>query len=354
MKRTHAPAPIFRCRVCLAGLVLFGSAGLLCALRLDAATDPCERFADKLPPARDLPTKADRARLSNCDTPALYFGIERAPDSRDARLCAMIELDSGDPEGLPMHDAGMLARIYANGKGVKRNAVLAKHYACVMTRGDRVEPLFEQIDRAVAGRAEFDSCAGAFGGLPADECALVQYQVELSRAHEARRKLVQWATAQAGFAAVKSAATGYERARVPVEVDRLDHLTNQTWRRAVFVEQFNAVLSALKDGGAGTPGADLEQRDRELNAVYKRVLREVTQNAEDNSLTPEVLQPGQLRAVERAWLAYADAVEQFRAATGSNLSAASLRRLLVAQRIEALRAMFFQVGVDEEMKPIEY
>lgn len=351
----HSPATTWRCRMGFPGLVLLASAGLLCAARPDSATAPCDRFADKSPPARDLPTEADRARLGKCDTPALYFGIERAPNPTDARLCAMIELERGDTVGLPLHDAGILVSIYASGKGVTRNKALAKHYACVLTQGyGAVDELFERIDRAVAGGAEFDGCADPAGGLAADECALVEYLIELSRAHKAQRELLQWATPQADFTALKSAAVAYERARMPVEVDRLDHLTNQTWRRAVFVEQFNGVLSALKDGGTDTPSADLEQRDRELNAVYKRVLREVTQRAKENSLTPEMLQPGQLRAVERAWLAYADACEQFRAATGSTLSLAALRRLLVSQRIEALRAMFFQVGVDEAMEPIKY
>lgn len=336
-------------------MALLATAGLLCASASAGATGPCDRFADKPPPARDLPTEADRARLNKCDTWALYFGIERASNPTDARLCAMIELEMGDATGLPLHDAGILAEIYANGRGVPRNALVAKHYACMQTQGyGSIDPLFERIDRAVAGGEQFDGCADAAGGLPADECALVQYLVELSRAHEAERKLVQWASTQPNFAALKSTAAAYERARIPVEVDRLDHLTNQTWRRAVFVEQFNAVLSALQDGRTDTPGADFEQRDAELNAIYKRVLREVTQRAQDNSLTPEMLQPGQLRAVERAWLAYVDACERFRAAIGSRLAPAALRRLLVGQRIEALRAMFFQVGVDEEMEPIKY
>jgi uncharacterized protein YecT (DUF1311 family) len=351
----HSLAPTSRGRIAFFGFVLLVSSGLHCASLPVGAAGRCDRFADKLPPARDLPTEADRARLDRCDTSTLYFGIERAPDPTDARLCAMIELEKGDPTGLPLHDAGILVGIYANGKGVTRNAALAKHYACVQTQAyGSVDSLFERIDRAVAGAEEFDGCADAAGGLAADECALVQYLVELSRAHEDQRKLLQWAGAQPNFTALKSAALAYERTRIPVEVERLDHLTNQTWRRTVFVEQLNAVLSALKDGASGVPSADLEQRDRELNAVYKRVLREATQRAKENSLTPEMLQPGQLRAVERAWLAYADACEQFRMALGSTLSPTALRRLLVSQRIEALRAMFFQVGVDEEMEPIKY
>lgn len=351
----HSIAPMTRCAAGFLTSALLVVAGLLRAATPDGATGPCDRFADKSPPMRDLPTAADRARLAGCDTPTLYFGIERAPDPADARLCAMIELENGDATGLPLHDAGLLVSIYANGKGVKPSAAFAKHYACVTTQGyGDAEPLFERIDRAVAGKAQFDGCADAASGLAGDECALVGYLVELSRAHEARRKLLQWAAAQAGFAALESAAAAYERARVPVEVDRLDRLTNQTWRRAVFVEQFNAVLTALKDGGTGMPGTDLEQRDRELNAVFRRVLRETAQRAKENSLTPEMLQPGQLRAVERAWLAYADACEQFRVATNATLPAAALRRLLVSQRIEALRAMFFQVGVDEAMEPIGY
>jgi len=337
------------------GLALLAGSGLLRAAAPESPAGPCDPFAGTTPPARDLPGEADRARLGKCDTTALYFGIERAPESRDARLCAMIELENGEPTGLPLHDAGLLVSIYANGKGVARNAALAKHYACLMTQGSvDVDPLFDRIDRAVAGRAEYDGCADTAGGLAADECALVQHLVELSRAHEARRRLVQWAVAQGDFTTLRSAAAAYERVRVPVEVDRLDHLTNQTWRRAVFVEQFNAVLSALKAGAADASGADLEQRDRELNAVYQRVLREAARRAQENSLTSEILQPGQLRAVERAWLVYADACEHFRAMTKSALPARALRRLLVSQRIEALRAMFFQVGVDEEMEPIRY
>jgi uncharacterized protein YecT (DUF1311 family) len=214
---------------------------------------------------------------------------------------------------------------------------------------------FEDIDRAVAGRKNVDPCDLSAGGLASDECALVQYQVEISRAHDAQRPLLQWAAQQHGaFDPLRKAASNYERVRKPVEVDRLEHYTNQAWRSAVSIEQFNDVLSALQHGDGDLPSGDLDVRDRELNAVYQRVLLEVTQRAADNPDLPEELQPAQLRAVERAWLAYATACEQFRIDSGSALSSNTLRRLLTAQRIEALRAMFYMVGVDEAMKPIKF
>ena len=321
-----------------------------------ADTSECEAFANATPPKRDLPTPADRKRLAECEPATFYYGIDRPADAKNARLCAAIELEQDDARWLPLHDAGMLMMIYANGHGVPRNARIAKHYACQMEGGWKdLDHRFDDIDEAVAGHKKLDACDGSGWGMPSDECAMVVYRVEISRAHDAQRPLLQWAMQQHGaFDPLRTAASNYERARKPVEVDRLEHYTNQAWREAVSIEQFNAVLSALQHGDGDLPSSDLDVRDRELNAVYQRVLLEVTQRANDNANLPDMLQPAQLRAVERAWLAYATACERFRIDSGSVLSSNALRRLLTAQRIEALRAMFYSVGVDEAMRPVKF
>ena len=333
------------------------SNALFVAIGLPARADAsqCEAFANATPPKRDLPTPADRTRLAECEPATLYYGIDRPADAKNARLCAAIELDRDDAGSLPLHDAGMLMMIYANGRDVPRNARIAKHYACLMqgsTKG--LDYWFEAIDRAVAGHNRLDACDGSGWGMSSYECVMVQYRVEISRAHDVQRPLLQWAMLQhSAFDPLRTAASNYERARQPVEVEKLEH-TTQAWRTAVFLEQFNAVLSALRRGDGDLPSNDLDVRDRELNAVYQRVLLEVTQRANDHPDLPEMLRPEQVRVVERAWLAYAIACERFRVDSGSALSSNALRRLLTVQRIEALRAMFDSVGIDEAMKPISY
>jgi len=88
------------------------------------------------------------------------------------------------------------------------------------------------------------------------------------------------------------------------------------------------------------------ERDRELNAVYRSVLKLFSPDDQGESSSDAAQLRTQLREAERRWLDYAAACEAFRTATHSPLSADALRRVLVVQRTQALRGILTARGVE--------
>jgi hypothetical protein len=97
----------------------------------------CAKVIFSEPPKSDYPSPEEAARLKDCSSEQLYYGIGRAVDAVAARKCALIEREKGLPEfSAPAADyyygTGMLVTIYANGKGAKQNLDVAMHLACGM------------------------------------------------------------------------------------------------------------------------------------------------------------------------------------------------------------------------------
>lgn len=298
------------------------------------------------PPSRDLPSQADRARLHGCNAASFYYGLDTPVNFKDARLCAFIEIEE-ERAGFPMQGAGMLMVIYFNGDGAARSRTLAKQFACQLRGYQNADTLLDALDAAATAGKRFDACDAADDANSFNVCDILSEDIRRHAAKDAERKLISgWGAARRdAFPALKEAEEAYTKARALVDIVNPRSYSDFQYE-ANFENEFVAMLKAL-DGRDDLPSADLAERDRELNSAYRRVLKALSPD-DENDTSPEAALPrARLREAERRWLDYVAACEAFRVATQSTLSADALRRLLVVQRTQALRGILAAHG-DEQ------
>ena len=273
----------------------------------------CRRLADVAMPANDLPTPAQAASLADCSSHALYYGIGRAADPTAARLCAVVENRSADPQVTDFGFAGdrMLMTIYANGRGAARDLDLATALACragfaPAEVDGRVRHLAKLKAEGWTG-ADFSLCDDITSGLMQGVCA--DHDQLIARAARARAFAAlsaRWTAAErAAWGPVQKAAAAFVDARGQNEVDQ-----SGTGRGAFVVDAEEkaerAVSTLLADAEAGriapTSGADAKSADAALNAAYTALMGRAPALAKDTTLTA-----AGIATTERAWLRYRDA-----------------------------------------------
>jgi len=169
----------------------------------------CAAVSDTRAPEGDLPTPEDRTVLEGCSSADLYYGIGMPADPVAARKCAFLEVERNKAEAahsfatpFEFHDAhGMLAMIYANGKGAGRNLDFAIHAACQM----------EDAPRAMVGRIEhldrlrregpdadaFSTCDDITSGISIGICSDLSARIaEQDRAKELAAWTAEWPASQ--------------------------------------------------------------------------------------------------------------------------------------------------------------
>ena len=126
----------------------------------------CARLSPIEDPPADLPGPEEKQELANCRSYDLYFGFGAPADLAKARKCAYLEREQGKklPETV-FGGAGMLAMIYANGKGASRSFGLALKFACEIQgapaeNSARIEHLL-QLEKEHWAGANFNLCVDA-------------------------------------------------------------------------------------------------------------------------------------------------------------------------------------------------
>lgn len=177
----------------------------------------CAAVITAEPPAADRPTRAEQAALKECDSEALYYGIGTPADPAKARKCAFVEAGGeqyGGPSQ-PYFGTGMLAIIYANGRGAKQNYDVALHMTCGLDNAAsetsaRIERL-ATLRSAHVVRPAFDTCLDTSSGELAGQC--VAHDARLNEQARARRISVAaatWSPAQrSAFARLSKSADAY-------------------------------------------------------------------------------------------------------------------------------------------------
>lgn len=137
------------------------------------------------PPKVDWPNVEERKMLKGCDSEKLYYGIGMPADPAKARQCALLERDAGSGLGRGASDfesmlnyfwgEGILAIVYANGRGANRNFDIAIHMACGIddapaATDSRINHLAELRDKSWAG-SDFEICDNATSGFSGTFCA---------------------------------------------------------------------------------------------------------------------------------------------------------------------------------------
>ena len=178
----------------------FGGAGDYAATRAI-----CAGVIHAEPPAADLPTAQEQAALSGCNSHALYYGIGMPADPVKARQCAMIErtVKRDGPFGFFEAD-GMLAMVYANGRGAARNYDVAIHMACRIddapaATDSRIRTLADHRRTRWTGN-DFETCDDNTSGVGQGICADHGAQLaEQSRRDRIARLARAWTPAQRGL-----------------------------------------------------------------------------------------------------------------------------------------------------------
>lgn len=308
----------------------------------------CSELEKLQPPFADLPTPDDNGRLRGCSSDELYHGIGRKPDLVDARLCAMLEIEYGEP---PLFGgAAVLMMIYANGEGVERNIPLAKHYACKVAGAQaELESRLEHLDQIAAdpGKAErMGMCDDITSGYMMGECA-IHDQGSVVTAREARwsKLIANWPKAdQAALASLRTSAATFFNARIENEID-----LSGTARTSQALGESNALedgvlnaLSAFEDGKLPAASAsEYAAADKELNLEYAAARKAATAEPGEISFGPlGTIRPDGIRIAQRAWLKYRDAWVEFGKRRYPKVEADAWRTHFTRERVKQLKEMY--------------
>lgn len=329
------------------------SALLLCnvALAQSAENDPaaaCNELAKLQMPFADLPTPDDHNRLRGCSADALYHGIGRKPNFVEARLCAVTEIDVGEP---PLFgSAAVLMMVYANGEGVERNIPLAKRYAC-MVAGAPAElearlAHLDQIEASPETAGRIALCDDITSGYMMGMCAAHdQGNVEMSREARFATLSADWPKAhQTTLTSLRERAAAFFKSRVETEVD-----LSGTARSSIAIGEGNALddglLQALGEFQAGKlPQASAHEfavADAALNQEYAAARKAAqAQPGEILSGPLGTIRPDGIRTTQRHWIKYRDAWVAFGRQRYPKVSADAWRTYFTRERVKQLKEIY--------------
>ena len=264
-------------------------------------------------PEGDAPDAAQSARLADCSSEALYYGIGRPVDAVAARQCAFVEKKAADPQ---VDDFGFtgdrsLMTIYANGVGAARNLDVATALACRdgFARAE-TDGRVLHLARLKAERwtgTDFSLCDEITSGMMMGICADHDQLMARSKRNQALADLTSgWTPAdRAALATLQRSAAAFTDARGENEVDQ-----SGTGRGAFVVaaedkqeRAFSALLSSMAAGKLAPATADeAREADAALNAKYSDLMRKAPSLFKDTTITKT-----EVASTERAWLRYRDA-----------------------------------------------
>lgn len=323
-------------------LGLLGQAGVVLAQPQAAAdvVETCRRIGDPRPPASDRPSPAERRSLKGCDSEALYYGEQGPADPAKARKCAFIEAEGNDAGAIG--GAVILMQVYANGAGVARNLTLATAYACNLDGAvAELEGRVRHLQKLAASSAQgpFDFCDDITSGLAEGLCqARDSRRAAPGRAARLAKILAGLPqSAQARYPALAKAFDAFVTAHADGEVDQ-----SGTARAALVIAEEDSVrrqflkdferLAARRWPAAST--ADARAADAALNLAYRKALKSLAAGDAGTTVTPP-----DVRAAQRAWIAYRDAFIGFAALAAPEVSADAVAARLTRLRLADLEGL---------------
>lgn len=264
---------------------------------------------------------------ASCDASAAYYG------KLDQAVTSQAEWDAVRSCAIATRDTAVLAMLYANGLGVRRDTAAATHYAC-MTASAPAEMAGRVLHLdSLAPGARYDQCDDITSGMMGGVCAAIAAR------RAARIEQASYGRLRASLPPTQVAA--FDRLRKANQAFAKAHAENETapggTGYAGFViaaearetEWLREHLAAFEKGEfKAPPPAQFALDDATLNRVYNERLRA---KRSDGAVPASAI-----RVTERSWLAYRDAWVAFAALRYPQLPAASLQALLTQWRIKQL------------------
>lgn len=282
-------------------------------------------------PKAHLPTSAEGVELKSCDPEDAYYGLGVEIDYAKARKCAF--LPKGANQGTEW-SVSVLAMVYANGKGVPRNYLLAQKAVCEDSEMDviRKEELVLKLkELSVKPDSTFDVC-DIIGG---DVCATFAETAQTRESERALGTLLkQWTPAQReAFSALKKSAYALADLRAGSETDQRGSGRNaiEISARTEQKAEFLRMLQAFEAGRLPTLSlSDFVTFDAKLNQIYRDLMK--MKESELQTVTN-----ADLKEVQRTWLTYRDAWVRFGALRYPSVPAHSWRANFTIVRVQMLK-----------------
>lgn len=293
----------------------------------------CMRVEGRGAPGLDQKMPARR-----CDAGQLYYdkrsqAVTSAQEWRQVRDCALAHKDNA-----------VLMMLYANGFGVRKDSDIAIHHACKLEfiAKAEMEARIAHLASPQSAGAIFDQCDHITSGHMGAVCAATS---ERQAAHSRKARLDRQArmltpSAQRALTQLRAAADRYASA---AETDMQGTaapglaIAREGKLQAQFAETLGKVLdNALQSASA----QDLARIDKELNAVYRRLMSPTPSEAErPERVGSSTITRTDVRAAERRWIAYRDAFLAFRAQLPSGASPEAIAVALTRQRLAELNRL---------------
>lgn len=290
--------------------------------------------------ARQAAPRSPAAAPADCNASDLYYR------KRSQAATAQAEWDQVRACALAHDDHAVLMMLYANGFGVPRNTDIAIHHACMVDFAAKAE-MEARIAHLAAGlpaNAVFDQCDDITSGRMGTVCASIRQdedrrvrgtrldRMAATLPAPARAAWQRLQTAAARYAAAAGAETDMQGTAAPSFVIQ---------REEKMREQFmQAALDAVAGKLPAASSQDAAARDRELNEVYRKLMAAPSPQQDwPDRLGETTIQRKDVRAAERAWIAYRDAFAAFAAQLKAGADANAVNALLSSQRVAALQAV---------------
>lgn len=269
-----------------------------------------------------------------CNAGDLYYR------KRSQAVASQAEWDGVRACAVAHDDHAVLMMLYANGFGVPRSTDSAIHHACQVDAAKaemagRIEHLanlpanavFDQCDDITSGRMG-TVCASIRGAQDGRDRGKRLDRVAATLPAAARAAFQRLQAAAGRYALAAGAETDMQGTAAPSFV-----IQREEKMRAQFAQ---AVLDAASGKLPPASPQEAAARDRELNAVYQKLMAAPSPQQDwPDRLGDTTIERKDVRAAERAWIAYRDAFTAFAAQLKADANA--VNALLTGQRIAALR-----------------
>ncbi len=285
------------------------------------------------------------AQLGKCDSEALYYGFGSKPDFAAALQCAWFERAHPDTVHANMNrGVGVLAMLYANGRGTPKNIELAMQFACEQQWAAPAEMTgrLEHLSSMKDGKPQdpaFDMCDDGTSGLTMGKCAEVQQRfADAERDKKLLAITAKLTPAQRRlYDRLHAAEENFENMRTGSELDLsgsarvMFQYSDQGKLRDQFL--INLQRFSREDIPAAT-ATDAKNLDAEMNGLYQKIMQ-----APEETFSLGTVKREGIRDTQRSWLKLRDAWTEFAKSAYPRLTADRVMAQLIRLRLNQLRLL---------------
>lgn len=302
----------------------------------------CARAAKTEIPAKDMPNRSELASLADCDSEALYYGLESASDFVQARRCAYAESTRG--KDFVLGGPVILMMIYANGLGVAANRDLALRFVCESGGADA--ELEARISRVLRGDQRekldppLDICDDITSGYMMGVCAAHEERID-SIARNVRRSSVTAGFPRIELERVTRSASAYfdTRARNEIDLSGTGRAMFQFQEKARLEDELVNMLDRLRDSTFVPADADLSSLDDgEMTSLLTRVAHCSAMIRSERELPGAISRSG-IHKTQVAWVGYRNAFGALALKVRPATPRKTWERWLSQQRLRQLREL---------------